>query len=365
MSKQTIGDRFDQVTLVVVLLTVLLAGLGVVSVAEQVTAESPVELSVEGPTDVTQGQEVDLSLRTATNQHAVYGIQYTLEYDPSEIEITSLSKGEFLSGNDSSIVLTNEINNTEGRSEYAEVRIGAEEGRIGNGTVTDITVQVADDVDEQSLSLRLTNVEASDPNGSTLPTSARDISLRVSSQETPATNSSGTQEESLEEWQQKLSSRVMQALDGNQDVPIIVTVREGSSTTKTTETLETQGATNLTQLESINGVSATAGSATIEAVAKLEEVETVRYDRRVSAQTSVATDTPQATTTPSATTAGTETETESGSATDTVSINTATPSPSPTEEPTATGADGSGFGFGVVVLTLAVLALLTGVRNRR
>ena len=76
---------------------------------------------------------------------SVYGAQYELHFDKNILKATSQNKGTFLSRDDTdTIEVTNNINNTIGRIDYGEIRIGDPEAVGGiseEGVLASITFE--------------------------------------------------------------------------------------------------------------------------------------------------------------------------------------------------------------------------------
>ncbi|MHC1593534.1 MAG: S8 family serine peptidase [Methermicoccaceae archaeon] len=72
-----------------------------------------------------------------------YSAQYTVLFDPSVLEVVSQTQGTFLtSDGNSSTVIINQYNNTNGTAEYGEFRKGTTTGITGNGTLASIQFHV-------------------------------------------------------------------------------------------------------------------------------------------------------------------------------------------------------------------------------
>lgn len=107
----------------------------------------------------------------------VYATQYDLHYNNTLLNVTSQTKGSFLSHDGvSTLIIVNKFNNTLGTTEYGEVRTGVY-GVIIPGVLTTITFQAI--AEEEGISeLRLDKVKISDPNSN--PISANVTSGNVS-----------------------------------------------------------------------------------------------------------------------------------------------------------------------------------------
>jgi len=108
----------------------------------------------------------------------VYAAQYDLYYNNTLLNVTSQTKGSFLSHDGAStLTVVNKFNNTLGKAEYGEVRTGVDYGVTIPGVLTTITFQAI--AEEEGISeLRLDKVKISDP--TTNPISANVTSGNVS-----------------------------------------------------------------------------------------------------------------------------------------------------------------------------------------
>jgi len=108
----------------------------------------------------------------------ILGAQYDLYYNNTLLNVTSQTKGSFLSHDGAStFIIVNKINNTLGMTEYGEMRTGVAYGVTIPGVLATITFQAI--ADEEGISkLRLDKVKISDPTGN--PISANVTSGNVS-----------------------------------------------------------------------------------------------------------------------------------------------------------------------------------------
>ena len=96
-------------------------------------------------TEVWQGENFTVNITVDSTETGVYGASYTLYFNNTLLNATSLEKGPFLAqdGNPSSIqVPPTEINNAVGEIKYGECKIGMVPGVTGYGVLTTITFQV-------------------------------------------------------------------------------------------------------------------------------------------------------------------------------------------------------------------------------
>ena len=89
--------------------------------------------------EVFQGENVTVNITVYPEEGVVYGGSYTLYFNNTLLNATSLTQGPFLTqdGN-SSTVWVDEINNTLGKVEYAESRMGTDDGVNDSGVLTTI-----------------------------------------------------------------------------------------------------------------------------------------------------------------------------------------------------------------------------------
>jgi hypothetical protein len=128
------------------------------------TSAQSAQISVEPLyLEVSQGENFTVNIIVDPgNDTEVYSVQYDLYFDNALLNVTYPTKGTFLSQDgERTNPFIKKINNTIGKIEYGESRMGTEVGVTGSGTLTTITFQA---IAEQGVSeLRLENVKASDP----------------------------------------------------------------------------------------------------------------------------------------------------------------------------------------------------------
>ena len=108
----------------------------------------------------------------------ILGAQYDLYYNNTLLNVTSQTKGSFLSHDGASTyTIVNKFNNTLGKTQYGEVRTGVPYGVTIPGVLATITFQAIAEVDGIS-EVRLDKVKISDPDGN--PISANVTSGNVS-----------------------------------------------------------------------------------------------------------------------------------------------------------------------------------------
>lgn len=100
----------------------------------------------------------------------IFGTQYNLYFNNTLLNVTSQSKGSFLSHDGvSTNIFTNKFNNTLGKTEYGETRTGDDVGGVTHpGILATITFQAIAEVNGIS-ELRLDKVKISDPESGSIP----------------------------------------------------------------------------------------------------------------------------------------------------------------------------------------------------
>jgi len=134
------------------------------------------------------GENFTIEIRIDPNGAEIYAVQYDLYFNPSILNATSQSQGNFLSQDGANtIVLVNKINNTIGKIEYVETRMGVEEGVKEAGVLSSISFKV---IGTGTSGLNLSNVILSDLNPSPIEATIVSGKVDVSAPATPATTAS-------------------------------------------------------------------------------------------------------------------------------------------------------------------------------
>ena len=107
------------------------------------TSAHAAQMSVEPAyQEVFQGENVTIDIKIYPEASEVYGASYTLYFNNTLLNATSLIQGTFLNQDgESTNVFVKKINNTLGKVEYAESRMGADFGVTGPGVLATITFQ--------------------------------------------------------------------------------------------------------------------------------------------------------------------------------------------------------------------------------
>lgn len=285
------------IVVIIASLLLLLSVVGFPTITNQARGSSPVDFSVEADAETSPGEEVTVQIAVSTKQHSLYGVQYTMSYEPSVIDTEEISKGSFLSQNASSIVITRQDNKTAGRIEYAETRTGADKGVTGDGRITTITFKISDDADEQTVPFQITRAKASDADANSLSTTTTNGSVQITTEESPTptptpTQTTPTPTPSTETpatpstpaaqagGQLNLSDKIKEEMKENESIPVIVTIQNQKDSPNVTETLRDNGASDISRIES-NAVSAVATESAIRSTAVLPSVKSISYNSRM------------------------------------------------------------------------------------
>ncbi|CAD7771244.1 Cohesin domain protein [Candidatus Methanoperedenaceae archaeon GB50] len=132
------------------------------------TLSPPPCVSIDPPDlNGLKGETFTVNITVDPHGREVYGAQYDLCFDPAILQVANQRRGNFLrqDGSDSYVVV-NRFNNTLGKLEYGEMRIGTSDGVTGAGVLAMITFNLAGC---GSTSLTLSNVLLSDPSPAPIP----------------------------------------------------------------------------------------------------------------------------------------------------------------------------------------------------
>jgi chitodextrinase len=149
------------------------------------TSAHAAQISVEPVyQEVFQGENVTIDIIVDPQGSSVYSASYTLYFNNTFLNATSQMQGSFLSQDgESTMVYVDEINNTLGKIEYAEGRVGTDVGVNDSGVLTTITFQ-AIGVEEISL-LNITDLSGGllESTSGPIPTNTNNGSVKIN--ETP------------------------------------------------------------------------------------------------------------------------------------------------------------------------------------
>ncbi|MFZ2071218.1 MAG: rhodanese-like domain-containing protein [Halobacteriota archaeon] len=114
-----------------------------ISVAFSVSAEAA-SISIEPRSiEAEQGDTFTINIQVDTEGAEIYGAQYVLYFDSGILNATLQTQGDFLRQDGATTyVAANIINNTPGKLEYGESRMGVERGVTNSGTLASITFEV-------------------------------------------------------------------------------------------------------------------------------------------------------------------------------------------------------------------------------
>ena len=118
------------------------------------------------------GDEFSIEIAVDPAGNEVFGVQYDLVFDPAVLQVVNQTAGDFLSQDGANTIeVVNRFNNTVGKLEYGETRMGVEDGVTDPGVLTRITFRV---IGDHGSNLELTNVIVSNPDAEKIPSSVED-----------------------------------------------------------------------------------------------------------------------------------------------------------------------------------------------
>lgn len=327
-------------------------------------AASGVTLTVDAPESAAPGEEVTVTV-TADAETPLYGVQYTLSFDSAVLSVQRVEQGSFFSDEGDSLLLAKRVDASAGRIEYGETRQGSDSGITGSGTVTRVRFVVDTDPSTDEVRFTLSDVKASDPDGQPLETTTQTATLTIHSSDGTGTDAgqataTGTDQSTVAPWREKLTTTLKEELEKSDVVPVIVVVADSADLDPVTDAIERTGGDEVEPLPSIHSIAAVVDHETLAEVAKRDDVERVRYDSRVSVNTTSETNESGTTT---------ESETAVSPTTSSESAGTTTTSSEPAGATTATGSVDTTTstnvdGFGVVSSVLGLLTLLAYVGRK-
>jgi len=159
------GSRSIALTLIAVIFTTVF----LVQITGAASTIMSATISVEPSYQkVSPGEMFSMNISIDPKGEEIYGAQYELNFDPAILQVVEQTKGDFLTQDGaSSIEVTNKFNNTAGRVEYGETRMGVENGVTGTGVLASITFRVVGATG--GTDLILSNVTLSDPTAQPIP----------------------------------------------------------------------------------------------------------------------------------------------------------------------------------------------------
>lgn len=100
--------------------------------------------------------------------------------------------------------------------------------------------------------------------------------------ESPSATPTSPPPTTMAAWREKLDDEVRERMETQDTVRIIAVVRSTDALEPVGQALRDAGATDVRTIESVPGVAAAASPEAIEAIAKRDDVESVRYDQTMS-----------------------------------------------------------------------------------
>ena len=157
------------------------------------TSAHAAQMSVEPAyQEVFQGDNVTINITVYPEGSGVYSASYTLYFNNTLLNATSLTQGPFLSQDGASTMVypTDEINNTRGTIEYAEGRMGTYDGVNESGVLATITFQAIGDKGISPLNITdLAGELLVNATSGSIPTNVNNGSVKIN--ETPKFTISG------------------------------------------------------------------------------------------------------------------------------------------------------------------------------
>jgi len=149
-------------------ISVVLVSLTVGSIAQAEARNASISVS-PSTVEASQGETFRIDITVDPHEMAIYGAQFNLYFDQNLLNATSQVQGAFLAQDGTTTtVITNTINNTLGKIEYAETRLGAEHGVSNPGVFASVTFEVVGMAGRSNL--KLSNVIVSSSEGKPLET---------------------------------------------------------------------------------------------------------------------------------------------------------------------------------------------------
>jgi len=145
-----------------IFVSLVLFSLAFGSIAQAAPATTPAINVSPSTVEVSHGDSFTIEIEIDPEGAEIYGAQYYLFFNQNILNATSQSQGTFLSPDGAiTTVVTNEINNSIGKIEYGEARMGAEHGVTERGVLASISFEVVGT--SGTSNLKLSNVILSDP----------------------------------------------------------------------------------------------------------------------------------------------------------------------------------------------------------
>jgi len=143
------------------LVSLVLLSLAFGSIAQAAVQSTSMSVSPSS-VEASHGDSFTIEIKVEPGGAEIYGAQYYLYFNPTLLKATSQSQGTFLSQDGATTaVVRNEINNSVGKIEYGESRMGAEHGVTNPGVLASISFEVVGT--SGTSELKLSDVILSDP----------------------------------------------------------------------------------------------------------------------------------------------------------------------------------------------------------
>ena len=158
-------------------ITIILTGMLCLCIASVQAAEVRIEPEYQ---TVLKGETFSVNITVCPEgSEQVFGTQYDLYYNNTLLNVTSQTKGSFLSHDGvSTNIYANKFNNTLGKTEYGETRTGVAYGVTIPGVLATITFQAI--AEENGISeLRLDKVKISDPESGSIQANVTSGNINV------------------------------------------------------------------------------------------------------------------------------------------------------------------------------------------
>jgi len=156
---------------VFIAITIVVAG-----ITSSVCSDSAT-VSVE-PEYITNKDRFSVNISVEPMENEIYGVQYTMSFDPTILQVLEQTQGTFLAENGTgTIEIANKYNNTLGTIEYGEMRMAAKSGTTVPGVLATITFEVIGN--RGSTGLTLSNVIVCDPLARTIPVSVNNSIVMI------------------------------------------------------------------------------------------------------------------------------------------------------------------------------------------
>ncbi len=160
--------------------------------------------------ETSQGDTFRIDITIDPQGMEIFGAQFNLYFDQNVLNATSQAQGTSLAQDGATTtVITNTINNSLGKIEYAEIRLGAEHGVSDPGVFASVTFEVVETAGMSNL--KLSNVILSNPDGEPIETTINSGTCTVATSASGASSTSTSTSTvtyvdiSAEEAQEKLA----------------------------------------------------------------------------------------------------------------------------------------------------------------